>query len=82
MTMTYTVIIERTATGYGAHVPDLPGCIATGKSRAEVISNIKEAMPFHLYGLRRDGLPFPTPSKGPFRKPSADAEQVPLKISV
>lgn len=55
----YAVVIETTGTGYSAYVPDLPGCIATGADLEEVERNIREAIEFHLDGLREDGLPAP-----------------------
>ncbi len=57
----YLVLIEDTATGYSAYSPDLPGCIATGESRSEIQKNIKEAIAFHLDGLREEGFHAPTP---------------------
>ena len=54
--MRYTVIVEKGATSWGAYVPDLSGCMAAGESREEVLRLIREAMEFHLEGLR-DGLP-------------------------
>lgn len=60
--MKYMVVIEKGETGYGAHVPDLPGCIAVGKNRNEVLELIKEAIEFHIEGLREDGEPVPPPS--------------------
>ena len=62
MAMTrYMVVVERGETSWGAHVPDLPGCIATGATVAEVESQIREAIAFHVEGLREDGLPVPGP---------------------
>lgn len=58
----YMVVVERGDTSWGAHVPDLPGCVAVGESREEVLRLIREAIEFHLDGLRQDGLPIPTPS--------------------
>ena len=55
----YLVIFEKSATGYGAYVPDLPGCIATGPTRHEVEQLIREAIAFHIEGLLLDGLPVP-----------------------
>ena len=49
----YKVVIEPTATGYSAYVPDLPGCVATGKTREEVEREIQEAIVFHLEGMAR-----------------------------
>jgi predicted RNase H-like HicB family nuclease len=57
--MQYFVIYEKTATGFSAYVPDLPGCIATGKTMDETKKRIREAIDFHLAGLREDGLPLP-----------------------
>jgi predicted RNase H-like HicB family nuclease len=61
-TMQYLVIVEKGPTSYGAYVPDLPGCIATGESREEVLQLIREAIEFHIEGLREDGHPIPQPS--------------------
>jgi len=60
--MRYAVVIERAARNYSAYVPDLPGCVSTGASLAEVERNIREAIRFHLDGLREDGLLVPPPS--------------------
>jgi predicted RNase H-like HicB family nuclease len=60
--MQYLVIVEKGATSFGAYVPDLPGCIATGESRDEVLQLIREAIEFHIEGLREDGHPIPQPS--------------------
>ena len=60
--MKYMVVIEKGKSGYGAHVPDLPGCIAVGKSQEEVLRLIKEAIEFHIEGLRAAGEPIPPPS--------------------
>ncbi len=68
MAMTrYMVVVERGETSWGAHVPDLPGCVAVGETREEVLRLIREAIEFHIDGLRQDGLPVPTPtSEGEF----------------
>lgn len=58
----YAVIYEKAAHNWAAYVPDLPGCISTGDSRAEVERNIREAIEFHIEGLRADGQPVPEPS--------------------
>jgi predicted RNase H-like HicB family nuclease len=58
----YLVIFEKAKTNYSAYSPDLPGCIATGKTREETEKNIKEAISFHIDGLKEDGLPIPKPS--------------------
>jgi predicted RNase H-like HicB family nuclease len=56
----YLVVIELTATGFSAYSPDLPGCIATGSSRADVERSIRGAVEFHLEGLRAEGWPIPS----------------------
>ena len=58
----YLIIIEPTSTGFSAYSPDLPGCVSTGTSREEVQQNMREAIEFHLDGLREDGQPIPSPS--------------------
>ena len=60
--MKYTVVIEKGSESFGAYVPDLPGCIAAGQSREEVIKLIQEAIEFDIQGMKEDGLPIPTPS--------------------
>jgi predicted RNase H-like HicB family nuclease len=60
--MRYAVIIEQAEGNYSAYVPDLPGCVTTGNSIAEIERNIREAIEFHLEGLREEGLPVPIPS--------------------
>jgi len=60
--MRYLVIYEPTTTGYSAYVPDLPGCIATGDSHREAGRQIREAIQFHIEGLREAGEPIPEPS--------------------
>lgn len=55
----YLVIFEPTSTGYGAYVPDLPGCVSTGRTKRLAERNAKEAIELHLRGLRREGLPIP-----------------------
>lgn len=60
--MKYAVVIEKGPTSYGAYVPDLPGCVAAGDTREEVIKLIQEAIEFHIEGLREDGQPIPSPS--------------------
>ena len=59
--MRYLIVIEQTGTGYSAYSPDLDGCVATGASREEVERTMKEAIEFHLDGLRQDGKPAPSP---------------------
>lgn len=60
--MRYAIVIEKAEGNYSAYVPDLPGCIATGSTVAEVESEIREAISFHLEGMREDGVPVPEPS--------------------
>jgi predicted RNase H-like HicB family nuclease len=60
--MRYAIVIEPAGSNYSAYVPDLPGCVATGDSIGDVEENIREAIRFHLDGLREDRLPIPTPS--------------------
>ena len=57
----YLIIIENTATGFSAYSPDLPGCVATGATRAEVEQEMHDAMEFHIEGLRLAGDPVPQP---------------------
>jgi predicted RNase H-like HicB family nuclease len=58
----YLVILEKTGTGFSAYSPDLPGCVATGKTREEAESEMKEAIEFHIEGLRINGDEVPNPS--------------------
>ena len=60
--MRYAIVIERASTNYSAFVPDLPGCVATGSTVEETEAQIREAIAFHIEGLREDGLPVPPPS--------------------
>ena len=60
--MRYAIVIENAGSNYSAYVPDLPGCIATGETVAEIGRLIREAIEFHLDGLRADGTPIPPPS--------------------
>jgi predicted RNase H-like HicB family nuclease len=59
--MKFAVILEEGPESWGAYVPDLPGCIAVAETRAEVESLIREAILFHLEGLRAEGEPIPDP---------------------
>ena len=59
--MQYLVVIEKGPTSFGAYVPDLPGCVAAGDTRAEVSKLIHEAIAFHLEGMQEEGLPAPEP---------------------
>ena len=58
----YLVIIERTETGFSSFSPDLPGCVSTGRTRREVEANMKEAIQFHLDGMKEEGYPIPAPT--------------------
>ena len=60
--MKYVVIVEEGESSFGAHVPDLPGCVAVADTKAEVLKLIQEAIQFHIEGLREDGQPVPAPS--------------------
>ena len=62
MSKRYAVVIEKGAGNYGAYVPDLPGCVATGTTIEQVEREIQEAIELHLEGMRADGLPIPEPS--------------------
>lgn len=55
----FLVVTERTKTGYSAYIPDLPGCIATGKTHDIVAKNIHEAIDFHIQGMLEDGIEIP-----------------------
>jgi len=60
--MRYAVVIEKAEGNYSAYVPDLPGCIATGDTVAAVEHEIREAIRFHIDGLKADGLPVLAPT--------------------
>ena len=60
--MRYAIVIEKSDNGYGAWVPDLPGCIATGKTADVVEKRIQSAIEMHLAGMREDGDPIPPPT--------------------
>lgn len=60
--MRYAIVIESAGSNFSAYVPDLPGCIATGASLDEAEAQIREAIAFHLEGLRADNLPIPPAS--------------------
>jgi predicted RNase H-like HicB family nuclease len=60
--MRYAVVVEKGETSFGAHVPDLPGCVAVADTKQELLGLIQEAIEFHLEGLREDGQPIPPPS--------------------
>ena len=60
--MDYLAIVEKGQNSFGAYVPDLPGCVAAAETREEVVALIREAIEFHIEGLREDGLPVPVAS--------------------
>ena len=60
--MKYAVVIEKAQGNYSAYVPDLPGCVATGATVTEVETEMREAIAFHIEGMREDGLPVPEPT--------------------
>ena len=60
--MKYAIVIERSEVGYGAYVPDFPGCVAVGQTLSETARLVREAIEFRLDGLRQDGIPLPEPS--------------------
>jgi len=57
----YLIVIEQTDTGYSTYSPDLPGCVSTGRTREDAEWNIREAIEFHVDGLKEDGYPVPEP---------------------
>jgi predicted RNase H-like HicB family nuclease len=63
--MRYLIIIEQAEHNLSAYAPDLPGCVATGATREEVIANMREAIELHLQGLREDGDPIPVSNSEP-----------------
>ncbi|HEX2824940.1 MAG TPA: type II toxin-antitoxin system HicB family antitoxin [Burkholderiales bacterium] len=60
--MRYLVVVEKGPESYGAYVPDLPGCVAAGETKEEALSLIREAIEFHLEGLKEEGQPIPPPT--------------------
>jgi predicted RNase H-like HicB family nuclease len=60
--MRYLIVIEKSDTGYSAYSPDLLGCVSTGATREEAESNMREAISFHIDGMREDGLEIPEPT--------------------
>jgi predicted RNase H-like HicB family nuclease len=57
----YLIVIEVTDSGHSAYSPDLPGCVSTGRTREETVKNMREAIEFHVDGLREEGYPIPEP---------------------
>ena len=60
--MRYAIVIEKAEGNYSAYVPDLPGCVATGATQEEVEREIREAVAFHIEGMREDGIVIPEPT--------------------
>ena len=60
--MRYLVVMEEGPTSFGAHVPDLPGSVAVAETREEALTLIREAIEFHIEGLKKEGQPVPSPS--------------------
>ena len=58
----YLIVIEEIPTGFSAYSPDLPGCVSTGRTREDVARSMREAIEFHVEGLREDGQAIPKPS--------------------
>ncbi|HZU36464.1 MAG TPA: type II toxin-antitoxin system HicB family antitoxin [Gemmataceae bacterium] len=58
----YAIVVERAERNYAAYVPDLPGCVTTGKTVEETERRLREAIDLHIAGLREDGLPVPEPA--------------------
>jgi len=56
------VVVEKGPSSYGAHVPDLPGCIAAGETKEAVLSHIREAIGFHIESFKQEGQPIPVPA--------------------
>ena len=61
--MRYAIVIEKAGNNFSAYVPDLPGCVATGATVEEAGSQIREAIAFHLDGMREDGTSIPSPAR-------------------
>ena len=60
--MKYLIVVEKTETGFSAYSPDILGCVATGATEEETEANMKEAIAFHVEGLKQEGFPVPEPS--------------------
>jgi predicted RNase H-like HicB family nuclease len=60
--MRFAVVIEQADSNFSAYVPDLPGCVATGATIKDAENEIREAIKFHIEGMKEDGLPIPAPS--------------------
>ena len=73
----YTIIVERAQDNYSAYVPDLPGCITTGKTAADAMSNMQEAISLHLQTMQELGIPIPEPSTSGHALPNgSEAHQI------
>ena len=59
--MKFLIILEKTSTGYSAYSPDLPGCVSAGDTAEDTEANMREAIEFHIEGLREEGLSIPVP---------------------
>ncbi len=57
----YLIVLEKTNTGYSAYSPDLLGCVSTGRTSQETVTNMQEAIEFHIEGMKLEGLPIPIP---------------------
>ena len=57
----YLIVVEPTTTGFSAYSPDLPGCVSTGKTREDIAQNMREAIEFHVEGLKLEGDEIPEP---------------------
>jgi len=57
----YLVVVEKANRNFAAYLPDVPGCVATGKTRDQVLDRIQKAFAMHVAGMREDGLPLPEP---------------------
>ena len=62
MNQNWLILLEHAERNWAAYAPDLPGCVATGRTRAETLQRMREAIALHLDGLREDGMPLPRPS--------------------
>ena len=71
--MQYLVVVEKGPSSYGAHGPDLPGCIAAGETKDEVLSLIREAIEFHIEGMRLNGEAIP--------EPSTESDRIPVAVA-
>ncbi len=61
----HLVVVEKAKTNFAAYLPDIPGCVATGKTRAEVLKRMRTAFAMHVAGLKEDGVPVPEAVQAP-----------------